>query len=106
MRYVLFNWLSPEDLADWETWTPAPQQADAEAQRQADAAQRERMRQAMAQQAQGGTPPTTAAAAETPEQREQRQAVEAWMRRVPDDPGSLLRAKFRLEQERRQREGP
>ena len=30
MRYVLFNWLSPEDLADWETWTPEQQQADAE----------------------------------------------------------------------------
>jgi hypothetical protein len=28
MRYVLFNWLSPEDVADWETWTPDQQQAD------------------------------------------------------------------------------
>ncbi len=28
MRYVLFNWLSPEDVADWETWTPEQQQAD------------------------------------------------------------------------------
>ena len=28
MRYVLFNWLSPEDLADWESWTPERQQAD------------------------------------------------------------------------------
>ena len=28
MRYVLMNWLSPEDLADWETWTPEQQQAD------------------------------------------------------------------------------
>lgn len=30
MRYVLFNWLSPEDIADWETWSPEEQQADAE----------------------------------------------------------------------------
>jgi hypothetical protein len=30
MRYVLFNWLSPEDVADWETWTPEQQQADIE----------------------------------------------------------------------------
>ncbi len=30
MRYVLFNWLSPEDLADWETWTPEQQQVDVE----------------------------------------------------------------------------
>ena len=28
MRYVLFNWLSPEDLADWETWTPEQQRSD------------------------------------------------------------------------------
>lgn len=30
MRYVLFNWLSPEDVADWATWTPEEQKADAE----------------------------------------------------------------------------
>jgi hypothetical protein len=30
MRYVLFNWLSPEDVADWQTWTSEEQQADAE----------------------------------------------------------------------------
>jgi hypothetical protein len=28
MRYVLFNWVSPEDVADWETWTPEQQQTD------------------------------------------------------------------------------
>ena len=28
MRYVLFNWLSPEDVADWASWTPEQQQAD------------------------------------------------------------------------------
>ena len=32
-------------------------------------------------------------------------ANEAWLRRVPDDPGGLLRAKFRLEYERRQETG-
>ena len=31
--------------------------------------------------------------------------MEAWMRRVPDDPGALLRAKFQLENERRKRKG-
>ncbi|MEE7548823.1 hypothetical protein HF319_18980, partial [Xanthomonas sp. Kuri4-1] len=80
-----------------------------QAQQQANRAQRERMQQAMAQQGRNGKPPAKGEAAEapdeTPQQREQRQAVEAWMRRVPDDPGSLLRAKFRLEYERRQREG-
>ncbi len=85
----------------------APQPADRQAQQQVDAAQRERMRQAMAQQ-QGGDPQQAqqVRGEETAQQREQRQALEAWMRRVPDDPGSLLRAKFRLEQERRQREQP
>ena len=28
MRYVLFNWLSPEDVADWASWTAEQQQAD------------------------------------------------------------------------------
>ncbi|MCI2262778.1 tetratricopeptide repeat protein [Xanthomonas indica] len=84
-----------------------PKPGDAQTQQQADAAQRQQMQQAMAQQ--GGTDKqaaerAAAAANETPQQREQRQAVEAWLRRVPDDPGNLLRAKFRLEHERRQRE--
>lgn len=40
----------------------------------------------------------------TPAQRERQQAVEAWMQRVPDEPGDLLKAKFQLEYERRMRE--
>ena len=28
MRYVLFNWLSPEDFATWEGWTEEQRQAD------------------------------------------------------------------------------
>ncbi|WP_161960100.1 vWA domain-containing protein [Xanthomonas arboricola] len=88
----------------------APQSADAKAQQQADAAQRQKMQQAMAQAGDknanaDGKQAAAAAANETPEQREQRQAVDAWLRRVPDDPGSLLRTKFRLEYERRQRDG-
>lgn len=39
------------------------------------------------------------------EQNEQQQAVEQWLRRIPDDPGGLLRRKFQIEQQRRQREG-
>ena len=82
---------------------------DAEAQRAADAAQKQRMQQAMAQAAKPGDKKdadgNAVAPAETAEQRERRQAAEAWLRRVPDDPGGLLRARFRLEYERRQREG-
>ena len=36
-------------------------------------------------------------------QNEQRQALNQWLQRVPDDPGGLLRRKFQLEYERRQR---
>ncbi|MFL6592552.1 MAG: hypothetical protein ACJ8GK_07575, partial [Luteimonas sp.] len=77
-------------------------------QRRADAAQRERMRQALQKQPQPGASGTgsgTRQRAETPAQRERRLADEAWLRRVPDDPGGLLRARFRLEYERRQQEG-
>lgn len=83
-----------------------PAKPDPAEQARADAAQRERMREAVQrQQAEAGKTPTQAKPAETAGQREQRQAVEAWMRRVPDDPGSLLRRKFQLESERRKREG-
>lgn len=34
--------------------------------------------------------------------RERRQALEQWLRQIPDDPGELLRRKFRLEQQQRQ----
>ncbi len=34
--------------------------------------------------------------------REKQQALEHWLRRVPDDPGGLLRRKFQLEYQRRQ----
>ena len=88
---------------------PAQSPPDAATQAAADAAQRERMRQAIAQQRAGqrsdSKPGQQAVAGETAAQRERRQAVDAWLRRVPDEPGALLKAKFRLEQERRQREG-
>ncbi|MBL8262609.1 MAG: tetratricopeptide repeat protein [Xanthomonadaceae bacterium] len=87
----------------------APKPADAAAQRQADAAQRERMQRA--QGAGAGKPPapsaapvpgTTSAGKAGPGGR--RLANEAWLRRVPDDPGGLLREKFKLEERRRRRE--
>lgn len=81
---------------------------DARTQQAADAAQRQRMQQALKQAredaAQGKGAPT-AASTETPAQRERRQANDAWLRRVPDDPGGLLREKFRIEHERRQQQG-
>ncbi|PTA71650.1 MULTISPECIES: tetratricopeptide repeat protein [unclassified Stenotrophomonas] len=86
-----------------------PQAEDAKAQAQADEQQRQRMQQAMQQAGEGKTDkdgkPVSTGDARTAGQREERQAVDAWMRRVPDDPGALLRAKFQLENERRKREG-
>lgn len=80
---------------------------DPQAQARADAEQRERMQQAI-QQGEGQPAQDSEAQradGRTPRQREQQQAVEAWMRRVPDEPGDLLRTKFQLENERRKREG-
>ncbi len=91
----------------------APQQkpsADPQAQARADAEQRQRMQQAMKSGQGDGDgkqqQPAQRTDGRTPQQREQQQAVDAWMRRVPDQPGDLLRAKFQLETERRKREGP
>ncbi|GAB3729277.1 VWA domain-containing protein [Luteimonas pelagia] len=76
-------------------------------QAEADAAQRARMREAMErQQAEANAADTTdAREGESPEARERRLANEAWLRRVPDDPGGLLRRRFALEYERRLRDG-
>lgn len=83
---------------------PADPAGDAQAQRQADAAQRQRMQQALQKakrsaSAEKSAPPEPA---QTQAQRERRLANDAWLRRVPDDPGGLLRAKFQLEYARRQ----
>lgn len=91
----------PDDAPERE-----PEPADAQAQQEADAAQRERMRrETRPRQAGEEERPAAAEPAESPEARELREANEAWLRRVPDDPGGLLRAKFKLEHERRRREG-
>ena len=97
---------APTQDGNSQRQAPSPP-PDPQAQARADAEQRQRMQQAMAQ----GKPaadgrPATRSDGRTPQQREQQQAVEAWMRRVPDQPGDLLRAKFQLENERRKREGP
>lgn len=44
-------------------------------------------------------------AEEMREQKEQQQATEQWLRRIPDDPGGLLRRKFQYEYQRKQAEG-
>lgn len=94
---------------------PADPKAQEQAQREADAAQRERMRRAQAKPPEKAPddaspkpkPATSVGGAvqpnESAQERERRIANEAWLQRVPDDPGGLLRAKFKLEQQRRRR---
>ncbi len=80
----------------------APQPQDGKAQADADAAQRKRMQEALGNQAGTGKPGKQAEEnLETPQQRERRIANQAQLQRVPDDPGALLRARFRLEYQRR-----
>jgi Ca-activated chloride channel family protein len=81
--------------------TPPPAPAQ---QAQADAAQREAMERALQQAARAPAGGASGPQA-TPQERERRLSNEAALRRIPDEPGNLLREKFRLEHERRQREG-
>lgn len=84
-----------------------PSPGDAEAQDAADEAQRRRMQEELERGSAPGepAPPAETEPAASREEREQREANEAWLRRVPDDPGGLLREKFRLEHERRRMSG-
>jgi Ca-activated chloride channel family protein len=95
---------SPSPESKQDPPPPEPPPADTQQQREADAAQRERMQRALQQQGKAKPEQQKKTRNETPQQREQRLANEAWLRRVPDDPGGLLREKFRIEYERR-REG-
>ncbi len=83
---------------------PAP---DQKKQAQADAAERRALQQALGHRkpVDPNTQRTSMAAKETTAQREQRDAIEALLQRVPDDPGGLLRRKFALEYIRHQQEG-
>lgn len=45
--------------------------------------------------------PAASETAQPPLDRERRQALEQWLRQIPDDPAELLRRKFRLEQQQR-----
>jgi Ca-activated chloride channel family protein len=68
------------------------QQQEEEQQTQEGEAEREQEQQAQATQA-------------DPEEQERDQAMEQWLRRVPDDPSGLLREKFRYESRQRQEQG-
>ena len=61
-----------------------------ELQRAADEAQTDEMQSQM----------SAAELAELRQQQEEQQAMEQWLRRIPDDPGGLLRRKFRYQYQR------
>lgn len=59
--------------------------------------------QRAAEEAESGEQPQQMSAAELAElrqQQEQEQAMEQWLRRIPDDPGGLLRRKFKYQYQR------
>ncbi|MFZ1795530.1 MAG: tetratricopeptide repeat protein, partial [Dokdonella sp.] len=59
--------------------------------------------QALDQQKSGEKPEAALASPQDEATREQQQAMQQWLQRIPDDPGGLLRQKFQLEYDRRQR---
>lgn len=89
-----------QDGAEGEQDSPLTEEEAAAAER----ALREAMQQALAQ---GQAPGEEASPldADALAEEERRRAVEQWLRRVPDDPGGLLRRKFALEYQRRLSEG-
>jgi Ca-activated chloride channel family protein len=77
------------------------------AQAAADAAQRARMQTRLGDQSgrDAGVRGAAGESHETPAERAERQAVQAQLQRVVDDPGELLRRRFLLEARRREEEG-
>lgn len=59
--------------------------------------------QALDQEKLGEKPAAALANPQDEATREQQQAMQQWLQRIPDDPGGLLRRKFQLEYDRRQR---
>jgi Ca-activated chloride channel family protein len=89
------------------TSRPLPRRSPAAA---PDAAQQQSLSREIDQalqrgEARGEPDAKAAVPAEDAAAREQRQALEHWLQRVPDDPGGLLRRKFQLEYQQRQQRG-
>ena len=78
-----------------------------QAQRRADQQSRlsRAIDKALESEAEEGQPAQALQESTDPAAEEQLQAHKQWLQRVPDDPGGLLRRKFQLEYDRRQRDG-
>ncbi len=97
------NSRQPQDGAADEQQPPGDEQQDASEQERNDAGQQG---QPQAEQSQAGADQQqTQALADEAARDEQREALEQWLRRVPDDPGGLLRRKFQYESNLRARRG-
>ena len=85
----------------------SPQQQDAAGQNPEQTASdpRQAARQAGDETAEEAGQQAAASARADPEQQERDQAMQQWLRRVPDDPSGLLREKFRYESRQRQQQG-
>jgi len=93
---------SPGEQGDGEPGDAQQKAANEAAKREMDRA----LAQAQDQdQPQGEPRSPTQEEARARAQAEQQQAVQQWLRRVPDDPGGLLRRKFEFEHRRRQAQG-
>lgn len=100
----------PQGKGEQQSQAPKPQpEAGQEARAKQDEGEQESSRDEQAQRegqprrGEQGEPGQRAG--ESASEREQRLANEAWLRRVPDDPGGLLRARFELEYQRRKEQG-
>ena len=95
------NSRQPRDGATDEQQSDEQQESSAQQQNEGD-----RQQQAPDRQSQEGADQQQMQASEDDTARdEQREALEQWLRRVPDDPGGLLRRKFEYETNLRARRG-
>jgi Ca-activated chloride channel family protein len=81
------------------------QQQEQDQQQQQEQQQQEQDQQQQQEQDREQQQQATAAEEADPESQERDQAMEQWLRRVPDDPSGLLREKFRYESYQRQQQG-
>jgi len=89
--------------ADSESEGGDPSQGDDEEMSEEDLEALQQELKRAAEEAQQGEQPqqmSEAELAELRQQQEQQQAMEQWLRRIPDDPGGLLRRKFRHQYQR------
>jgi Ca-activated chloride channel family protein len=91
-----------ESQSDSESQEGEPSDSEEEMSEEDMKALQEELRRA-AEEAESGEKPqqmSEAELAELRQQQEQEQALEQWLRRIPDDPGGLLRRKFRHQYQR------